>query len=98
MLWKIGAMLLAGTLATVQAPTATAPAPDAAAPAAKPDPLDHVSCRQDQTTGSIMIHKTCHTKREWLQMEEDRRKEAVPAIPELRNTPCPMITGVPMCD
>ncbi|MEI9989797.1 MAG: hypothetical protein WDM86_07130 [Rhizomicrobium sp.] len=58
--------------ATPPAPAATAPATPE--PASVTDTNDVVSCRYEQTTGSLLSKRICHTQREWKQMREDARE------------------------
>jgi hypothetical protein len=51
------------------APAAPAPAVAAAKPA---DDLDRVVCHVDEETGTRLgSHKECHTKREWIQNQNE---------------------------
>lgn len=33
-------------------------------------------CRQEDQTGSIMMHRTCHTKEEWVQIDQENARNA----------------------
>lgn len=45
-----------------------APAPSEAA---KPDPQDRVICKVEESLGTHMDKRVCHTKREWRQIEAE---------------------------
>ena len=64
-------ILLAATCAVPGVLLAQAPSPAAAsaAPAAKPEKEKKI-CRREETTGSIMPTRICHTKDEWVQIDE----------------------------
>jgi len=70
------ALLASSAADPVVAPASTS-APVATASAAKPvaapvDDLDKVVCHVDVETGTRLgSHKECHTKREWIQNQND---------------------------
>lgn len=49
----------------------TAPAPAGAKPV-----KEKQICRQEDQTGSIMMHRTCHTKEEWVQIDQENARNA----------------------
>ncbi len=63
-----------------------APATPATAPAAKPRPVavatavaaspddDKVICHSDPDLGSLFVHKTCLTRRQWADMAADSKR------------------------
>jgi hypothetical protein len=55
------------------AQTAAPAAP--AAPAAAPE-KEKKSCRREEVTGSIMQPRICHTKEEWMAIDEANRQNA----------------------
>ena len=57
-------------LPTVLSAQAAAPAPAAAASKEKK------ICRQEDQTGSIMMHRICHTKEEWVQIDAENARSA----------------------
>jgi len=70
--------LLASSAADPVVAPASTPTPVATASAAKPvaaqpvDDLDKVVCHVDAETGTRLgNHKECHTKREWIQNQND---------------------------
>ena len=69
------------TTAPVVAQT-PAPMPQQAQAQAKPNPLDKIVCRYEDTLGSrLKRHKVCATVREWKDQEDDTRR-AVERIQE----------------
>jgi len=71
--------LLAAVLLDAQAAgTTVAPAASAvSAPSAKPASADDdkVVCKNEQVTGTRFSTRTCHTKHDWAQIEQDSRDE-----------------------
>lgn len=56
------------------AQTAAPPVQTQAAAPAKPDPLDKIVCRYEETIGSrLKSHKVCATVREWREQQEDNQ-------------------------
>jgi hypothetical protein len=47
-----------------------------AAPATDKPAKEKKICRQEDQTGSIMMHRTCHTKEEWAQIDTDNARNA----------------------
>ena len=50
-------------------------ADSADAPAASAAPEKKI-CRSVEMTGSLMVHRTCHTKAEWAEIDTENRKGA----------------------
>jgi predicted secreted protein len=51
-----------------------APAP-ATTPAAKPEKEKKI-CRREETTGSVMLTRVCHTKEEWVAIDKANQEAA----------------------
>jgi hypothetical protein len=71
--------LMASSPSDAAAPSAPTPAANttATAPAAAPpaDDLDKVVCHVDTETGTRLgSHKECHTKREWIQNQQEEAR------------------------
>ncbi len=72
----IAAILAAALLDAQPAPAAAA---TSAMPAAAPNKAvevadeDKVVCKSQQVTGTRFSSRTCHTKRDWAQIEKDAR-------------------------
>ena len=63
-----------GTAAPTPAATAVTATP--ATKAAAADDLDKVVCHVDTETGTRLgAHKECHTKREWIQNQQEEARE-----------------------
>ena len=52
-----------------------APAPAAAPVAAKPEKEKKI-CRREETTGSVMLTRVCHTKEEWVAIDKANQDAA----------------------
>ena len=52
-----------------------APAPAAAPAAAKPEKEKKI-CRREETTGSVMLTRVCHTKDEWVAIDKANQAAA----------------------
>jgi len=77
-LWGVAMAAQAGDTqpADPQQPAQSAAAAQSGAPAAstpaKPDPMDRVVCREEETTGTRLGGtRVCHTRRQWQQMENE---------------------------
>lgn len=67
------APLLLSVIAVPALAQTPAPAPQVAQ--AKPNPLDKVVCRVEETLGSrLSKHKVCATVREWQEQQADNRE------------------------
>ena len=56
------------------AETTVPPAPQTQAAPSKPDPLDKIVCKADDTSGSrLKRHKVCATVREWQEQQQENR-------------------------
>ena len=79
---KVFASLLLITLGMpAAAQTMTAPTVPQQAKAAKEKPI----CRREVATGSIMPKRTCHTKSEWVAIDQQNQN----AADNFRNRPQP---------
>jgi len=63
---------------------APAPAASSTAPAAHPEKEKKV-CRREETTGSIMPTRICHTKDEWVQIDAANARAAEQFSAQRRN-------------
>ena len=70
------AILAVSLPAFAQNPPAAA-APQTTVSQAKPDPLDKIVCRAEETIGSrLKKHRVCATMREWKNQADENRAEA----------------------
>ena len=69
---KLIAAAMTCTLAGTLLAQSGTPAPAPAVPPVKEKKI----CREQETTGSLMRSRTCHTKAEWEQIDEANRRAA----------------------
>lgn len=69
----LGVILAAPAIAQTNVPPTAQT--QAAAPVEKPNPLDKIVCKTDDTSGSrLKRHKVCATVREWQEQQQDNRE------------------------
>ena len=76
-------MKMSHFLAFAMTAAAVAPAYAAKEPTSPVDP-DKKICRKQETTGSIMTKRICHTKAEWAQIDKVNGQDAERALSKRR--------------